>query len=166
MSKNKYGDWKNEKIQSNTYQQLNSKYDKALKDGLQQTNNTRHFENYIKRRESQIKKQQEEEKKTDFNVYNYDIEELAAILNFEYIPINKGIINRRILELKRKFKNQEKHLIFFDNAEKRLLEHSENVNAETWTEVYEKETSEAGKVLTDILQNIEVDEDIVLLYDE
>ena len=153
MSKNKYGDWKNEKIQSNTYQQLNSKYDKALKDGLQQTNNTRHFENYIKRRESQIKKQQEEEKKTDFNVYNYDIEELAAILNFEYIPINKGIINRRILELKRKFKNQEKHLIFFDNAEKRLLEHSENVNAETWTEVYEKETSEAGKVLTDRFQS-------------
>jgi len=154
MSKNKYGDWKNEKIQSNTYQQLNSKYDKALKDGLQETNNTRHFENYIKRRESQIKKQQEEaEKKTDFNVYNYDIEELAAILNFEYIPINKGIINRRILELKRKFKNQEKHLIFFDNAEKRLLEHSENVNAETWTEVYEKETSEAGKVLTDIFQS-------------
>ena len=155
MDKNKYGDWKNEKIQSNTYQQLNSKFDKdkALKDGLQQTNNTRHFENYIKRRESQIKKQQEEEKKTDFNVYNYDIEELAAILNFEYIPINKGIINRRILELKRKFKNQEKHLIFFDNAEKRLLEHSENVNAETWTEVYEKETSEAGKVLTDRFQS-------------
>ena len=155
MSKNKYEDWKNEKIQSNTYQQLNSKYDKdkALKDGLQETNNTRHFENYIKRRESQIQKQQEEEKKTDFNVYNYDIEELAAILNFEYIPINKGIINRRILELKGKFKNQEKYLIFFDNAEKRLLEHSENVNAETWTEVYEKETSEAGKVLTDRFQS-------------
>jgi len=153
MDKNKYGDWKNEKTQSNTNQSMNNKYDKDLKDGLQQTNNTRHFENYIKRRESQIKKQQEEEKKTDFNVYNYDIEELAAILNFEYIPINKGIINRRILELKRKFKNQEKHLIFFDNAEKRLLEHSENVNAETWTEVYEKETSEAGKVLTDRFQS-------------
>ena len=155
MSKNKYEDWKNEKIQSNTYQQSNSKFDKdkALKDGLQETNNTRHFENYIKRRESQLKKQQEEEKKTDFNVYNYDIEELAAILNFEYIPINKGIINRRILELKRKFKNQEKYLIFFDNAERRLLEHSENVNAETWTEVYEKETSEAGKVLTDRFQS-------------
>ena len=100
MSKNKYEDWKNEKIQSNTHQQLNSKYDKdkALKDGLQETNNTRHFENYIKRRESQIQKQQEEEKKTDFNVYNYDIEELAAILNFEYIPINKGILIKEIWE--------------------------------------------------------------------
>ena len=145
-SKNNDVDWKKKKV--NTYQQLNSKYDKALKDSQLEQNNNRHFENYIKRREHQIKKQQSNEKKTDFNVYNYDIEELAAILNFEYIPINKGIIKRRILELKSKFKNQEKYLIFFNNAEKRMIEHLENVNSETWTEVYEKETSEAGKVLT------------------
>ena len=154
-SKTKYGDWKNKKTQENQYQTLNNKYDsdKALKDSQQKKSNNRPFENYSKRRESQIKKQQVNNKKTDFNVYNYDIEELSAILKFEYIPINKGIINRRILELKRKFKNQEKYLIFFDNAETRLLEHLENVNAETWTEVYEKETSEAGKVLTDRFQS-------------
>tara|TARA_B110000285_G_C15137739_1_gene628358 strand:+ start:129 stop:2312 length:2184 start_codon:yes stop_codon:yes gene_type:complete len=151
--KNKYGDWKNDKNSTNTYQTLNNKYeqDKALKDSQEKTNNNRPFEDYIKKREKQIKKQQE--KKTDFDVYNYDIEELSAILNFQYIPLNKGIINRRILEFKSKFKNQEKYLIFFSNVEERLLEHLENINAETWTEVYEKETSEAGKVLTERFQS-------------
>ena len=153
-TKTRYGDWKNKKKQENTYQTLNNKYDKdkALEDS-QKKLDTRPYENYIRRRDYQIKKQQQNQKKIDFNVYNYDIEELVAILNFQYIPINKGIINRRILEFKRKFKNQEKYLVFFDNAEQRLLEHLENVNAETWTEVYEKETSEAGKVLTERFQS-------------
>ena len=153
MSNPKYGDWKNEKKQENTYQTLNNKYDKdkALKDSKKKVTD-RPFENYVRRREYQIKKQQENQNTIDFNIYNYDIEELAAILKFQYVPLNKGIINRRILQLKRKFKNQEKYLVFFDQAEQRLIEHLENVNAETWTEAYEKETSEAGKVLTERFQ--------------
>ena len=36
----------------------------------------------------------------DFNANNYDVEELAAIVGFKTIPLNKGIITRKILELK------------------------------------------------------------------
>jgi hypothetical protein len=63
-SKNNDVDWKKKKV--NTYQQLNSKYDKALKDSQLEQNNNRHFGNYIKRREHQIKKQQSNEKKNRF----------------------------------------------------------------------------------------------------
>ena len=54
-----------------------------------------------------------QEQKVDFNAENYDIEELAAILKFEYVPLNKGIIQRRIFDLKKKFANQQKYQIFF-----------------------------------------------------
>ena len=45
--------------------------------------------------------------KVDFNPKNYDIEELAAILKFEKIPLNKSIIERRILELKENLKTKQ-----------------------------------------------------------
>ena len=100
-------------------------------------------ENFTKARE----KHKQGEKTVDFNAYNYDIEELAAILKFEKFPLNPGKIKRRILELKRKFKNQEKYLNFFDECQKRLLEDFENQNQETWEESYERGKTEAGKVL-------------------
>ena len=110
------------------------------------------FKNIIIEREQEIKKQQQNHHNPDFNVYNYDIEELAAILKFEHIPINKGVINRRILDLKRKFKNQQKYLKFFDEAEKRLLENLKTVNAQTWVESYDRQTTAAGKVLEEQFQ--------------
>ena len=85
--------------------------------------------------------------KVDFNPKNYDIEELAAILKFETIPLNKGIIERRILELKRKFKNQDKYLNFFDKAKDRLLENLKQFNEQTWIDSYKRQTTAAGKVL-------------------
>ena len=110
------------------------------------------YKTFMEARNRQIKKAAQNHHKADFNVYHYDIEELAAILKFEHIPLNKGVINRRIVDLKRKFKNQQKYLTFFDEAEKRLLENLKHVNAQTWTEPYERETTEAGKVLENQFQ--------------
>ncbi len=90
--------------------------------------------------------------KVDFNPKNYDIEELAAILKFETIPLNKGIIERRILELKRKFKNQDKYLNFFDKAKDRLLENLKQFNEQTWIDSYKRQTTAAGKVLEEQFQ--------------
>ena len=73
-------------------------------------------------------------KKTDFDVANYDIEELAAILKFEHIPLNEGKIKRRIIELKRKFINQSKYINFFEDAEKKLLKNLKMYNEPTWIE--------------------------------
>ena len=113
---------------------------------------SKEFKNFMKGREKQIKKAQQQHHNPDFNVYNYNIEELAAILKFEHIPLNKGIINRRIVDLKRKFKNQQKYLKFFDEAEKRLLENFKSVNQETWMEAYEKQRSAANNVLEEQFQ--------------
>ena len=54
-------------------------------------------------REQQMQEAMKKKRNLDFNVNNYDIEELAAILKFEHIPINEGVIQQRILRLKRKF---------------------------------------------------------------
>ena len=43
-----------------------------------------------------IQESKYQQKKTDFDVNNYDVEELAAILNFKYVPLNQGLIRDRI----------------------------------------------------------------------
>ena len=84
----------------------------------------------------------------DFNTENYDIEELAAIINFKYVPINPGKIKQRINELKVKFKNKQKYLQFFQDAEEKLISYSNKHNKETWTESYENDDSIASQLLT------------------
>ena len=84
----------------------------------------------------------------DFNAENYDIEELAAILKFEYVPINPGKIKQRINELKVKFKEKQKYLQFFQDAEERLIAHSNKYNKQTWTDNYETDDSLASQLLT------------------
>jgi hypothetical protein len=98
-------------------------------------------------RDSQIKNHKKNQNSVDFNAHNYDIEELAAILKFEHTPINKPIIERRIMELKRKFEGQEKYAKFFDEAKKRLIENLELVNEPTWEDTYTRENSAAAKEL-------------------
>lgn len=95
----------------------------------------------------QIQTLQKKQKSVDFNAYNYDIEELAAILKFEKFPLNPGKIKRRILELKRKFKNQSKYLTFFEECQTRLIEDFTNQNQQTWEESYERGKTAAGRVL-------------------
>ena len=105
------------------------------------------FMKFMEKKNNQIKNLQQKQKSVDFNAYNYDIEELAAILNFENFPLNSGKIKRRIVEMKRKFPNQPKYLKFFDECQKRLLDDFDNQNQQTWSEPYERESSAAGKVL-------------------
>ena len=58
----------------------------------------------MERKNKQIKELQQKQNSVDFNAYNYDIEELAAILKFQKFPLNPGKIKRRILELKESLK--------------------------------------------------------------
>ena len=85
---------------------------------------------------------------TDFNAENYDIEELVAILKFEYMPINPGKIKQRINELKVKFKGKKQYVQFFQDAEERLIAHSNKYNKQTWTDNYENDDSLASQLLT------------------
>ena len=68
-----------------------------------------------------LQKEKYKEKNADFNVSNYDIEELAAILNFKYLPLNEGIIKDRIRHMKNKSKGQDKFIKFFTDVEVKLL---------------------------------------------
>ena len=99
---------------------------------------TKSFSDFSRARARQMAGQRN---KADFNANHYDIEELAAILKFEYIPLNKGIIQRRIVDLKRKFAKQEKYQKFFNDAEKRLIENLELYNKQSWKDQYEQDNS-------------------------
>lgn len=103
------------------------------------------FNKFMETRQEQIKNNKKE--KVDFNASNYDIEELVAILKFEHVPINKPIIERRIMELKRKFEGQKKYETFFDEAKTRLIDNLNLVNEQTWVEPYTKDDSKAAKLL-------------------
>ena len=94
------------------------------------------------------------DKKTaiDFNANNYDVEELAAILNFETLPLNEGIIKTRIQILSAKFSKNSKATKFFEVAEKRLIDYFKGFNKQTWQEAYEHDDSAASKVLTQQFQ--------------
>ncbi len=135
----------------NAKERVTSKYEEKSKTDLKSmtTGNKnqagKSFDNFSRARTGQMA--QGKSKKIDFNVKNYDIEELAAILKFDYIPLNKGIIQRRIHDLKTKFKSQSKYQKFFNDAEKRLTEHLKLYNKQTWVDQYEYDSSEAAKVL-------------------
>ena len=86
-------------------------------------------------------------KAIDFNANNYDVEELAAIVGFKTIPLNKGIITRKILELKRKFINQPKYQKFFEDTQTRLIENLNLYNKPTWIDAYEKQDDLSSEVL-------------------
>ena len=94
--------------------------------------------------------QNKRDKKTaiDFNANNYDVEELAAILNFETLPLNEGIIKTRIRILSAKFSKNVQAKKFFEVAEKRLIDYFKGFNKQTWQEAYEHDDSAASKVLT------------------
>ena len=51
----------------------------------------------------------------DFDIDNYNIEEIIAITNMEYLPLNRGKIIEQISTLKEKFSEYPKpdYLFFF-----------------------------------------------------
>ena len=99
-----------------------------------------------------LQKEKYEEKNADFNVSNYDIEELAAILNFKYLPLNEGIIKDRIRHMKNKSKGQDKFIKFFTDVEVKLLNNLKSFNKETWEDSYKLDDSQAAKVLQNQFQ--------------
>ena len=136
-----------------------SKYESESRDFLRSMNvsggagkASKAFGRFVDAREQQMQEAMKKKRNTDFNVNNYDIEELAAILKFEHIPLNKGIIQRRILELKRKFPGQKKYTEFFNAAEKRLIENLNLYNKQTYIDTYNVEKSAAAKVLREQFQ--------------
>lgn len=84
----------------------------------------------------------------DFNVDNYDIDELVQLLNFDTVPTNEDIIVQRINVLKRRYKGKKKYITFFNKVGKKLIENFETFNKETWQETYENDETLATKVLT------------------
>ena len=88
-----------------------------------------------------------QEKKTDFNVTNYDVEELAAILNFKYVPLNEGLIRDRIKDMKQRFINKAEYINFFTDVEVKLVNNLKLFNKQTWKEAYTHDDSSASQVL-------------------
>ena len=84
----------------------------------------------------------------DFNIDNYDIDELIQLLNFDKVPTNEDMIVHRIDVLKRKYKSKPKYIKFFIEIGKKLILNFEHFNKETWEEQYEQDDSLSAKVLT------------------
>ena len=45
------------------------------------------FMKFMEKKNKEIKELQQKQSNVDFNAYNYDIEELAAILKFQHFPL-------------------------------------------------------------------------------
>ena len=57
----------------------------------------------------------------DFNVDNYDIDELIQLLDFDKMPTNGDMVVNKINKLKRKYKNKPKYIKFFNSVGKKLI---------------------------------------------
>ena len=84
----------------------------------------------------------------DFNVDNYDIDELVQLLNFDTTPTNEDMIVHKITFLTKKYKEKPKYIKFFNEIGKKLILNFEQFNKETWQESYETDESLSAKVLT------------------
>ena len=84
----------------------------------------------------------------DFDIDNYNIEEIIAVTNMNDLPLNRGKIIEQINHLNNKFRKYPKYLIFFKKAREKLLKHLKDINEETWKEAYEHDDSIASQVLT------------------
>tara|TARA_B100000900_G_scaffold275976_1_gene235872 strand:- start:3286 stop:5040 length:1755 start_codon:yes stop_codon:yes gene_type:complete len=99
-----------------------------------------------------IQESKYQQKKTDFDVNNYDVEELAAILNFKYVPLNEGLIRDRIKDMKQRFKNKAVYLKFFTDVEVKLVKNLKLFNKQTWKDVYTHDDSSAAQALANQYQ--------------
>ena len=107
---------------------------------------------------TQIEKDVDYKGYVDFNAENYDITELAAILNFKYIPLNESIIEDRINKFKQKFKGKQNYIHFFDDVKKKLIKNLKKFNEESWLDAYKKEDSDAARVLQQQFQDLKKEE--------
>ena len=118
-----------------------------------------------------IQESKYQQKKTDFDVNNYDVEELAAILNFKYVPLNEGLIRDRIKDMKQRFKNKAEYLKFFTDVEIKLVNNLNLFNKQTWQNAYKRDESSAGQALANqyqekLKEDIENNNNQMLLPDD
>ena len=83
----------------------------------------------------------------DFNVDNYDIDELIQILDFDKMPTNGDMVVNKVNKLKRKYKGKPKYIKFFNSVGKKLIFSFDSFNKATWVEQYENDDSLSSKVL-------------------
>ena len=99
----------------------------------------------------------------DFNVDNYDIDELIQLLDFDTMPTNGDIIVNKINKLKRKYKDKEKYIKFFNSVGKKLLLGFDNFNKATWINQYENDETLSAKVLKQQYVDFKNDEKNLIL---
>jgi len=99
----------------------------------------------------------------DFNVDNYDIDELIQLLNFDTTPTNEDMILHKITFLTKRYKEKPKYIKFFNEIGKKLILNFEQFNKETWQESYETDESLSAKVLTQQYLDIEKDSKNLIL---
>ena len=64
----------------------------------------------------------------DFNVKNYDLNELLAIIDWnDELPLSPEVIKWKTYTFKKKYEKQPKYFKFFSDVEKRLLSEWKNV---------------------------------------
>ena len=68
----------------------------------------------------------------DFNVDNYDVDELIQLLEFDVMPTNGDIIVNKINKLKRRYKTKPKYIKFFNSVGKKLILSFDTFNKVTW----------------------------------
>ena len=110
--------------------------------------NQQKFEEYNKNRNIIMRSAQNNKEKIDLDVENYDVEELAAILNLRDLKLTEPKIREKIADMKRK-NNDSKYTDFFTKAEKKLLDYLNQENKQTWLDVYDRNNrnNDAEKLL-------------------
>lgn len=102
--------------------------------------------------------------KMDLNIENYDVEELAAILNLRDLKITKSKIKEKIQYFKKKH-TQPDYINFFTKAEEKILNYFDQENKQTWVGVYDRTAmnSDAEKVFkTRYIKNEKKDQNLLL----
>ena len=77
-----------QKRQTSKYEAQSSNYLKSM-NSMNKNDSGKAFGKFGNAREQQMQEAMKKKRNLDFNVENYDIEELAAILKFQHIPLNK-----------------------------------------------------------------------------
>jgi len=106
------------------------------------------FNNYTTNRNTIIRNNKNKKTKMDLNIQNYDVEELAAILDMRDIKLTESKIKERIRTLNHKHSSHKDYVDFFTKAQEKLINHLNNINNPTWLDIYDrtKADTDAEKV--------------------
>ena len=79
----------------------------------------------------------------DFNVKNYDLNELLAIIDWnDELPLSPEVIKWKTYTFKKKYEKQPKYFKFFSDVEKRLLSEWKNINKQDYERTLNNGNSE------------------------